>query len=532
MRASNAQGRAAQSDHDESAPEPHNECLAPLPPPGGLRDLLAAYQWFLNEASSKRRPVLRLPGAGSERFAADHVRRAVAELERRYAAATALSDRPLSQPSAACVRVQQFADSLPPAPSRWVLVGLAAAVLVLTRVVIALVDALVARSGTSVASAAAALSPRSDVLGNVTARPGADTAGPLVNAISKLSELSPGNVGDVVDTILHGSSLVTALVLAAFGAASFLILTPYATAARRVRALRHGATPRHRFRQSHSAARERPTVRERERAVFDDAGIAAPADSLVDLAWQVCLALPLAVAAIAAWIVFLDAPFLTHAGPTGVRGVVVLTHERSWIAAVAAVIAGTIAALWLAWLGACVVARRAGDSRTRILKGVRFAIAGVAALILVMGLLAVPDRRFPAVVVRADTIHAQELLGTRELAVRYVCDEEPCVLGRARLFVPTAHSDTPVLVRPLTISLIGNGGERQIVSAKERAQLSIEGVKLPRGPIHAMVMHLLPAQARQVRYGLRHGASPLYLEAVDRRGNGTAIFADLTLSDR
>ena len=506
-----------------------------IPPAAAVLELLACYQALLDAAASRGWRGWRAVGASAERVAADHVRRALAALERRYAANAALAGEATPETRDARERAKQQSQSLAPGPSRWTLLVLGGTMLVLVRVLIAALDVLVGRYGPPVPQAASVMrpGPHGELFG---ANPGSltpdsDAAAPLVDAVSRVSDLSLGNVASTVDLLLASNVLVTMLVALVFGAAGYLVLRPFATAARRFRVLRHGdrvpGPPR--FTTERGAARHL-RVDEREEAVFATAGIASPPDPWADLAARLCLAVPLLVAGLAGWVLFLDAPFVTFAGETEIEGVVALTHDRWPLLAFAAALTATAATLWLVRLGHALGRRRAGEFAVGLSRGSALtALAALVALTGAFGLLALRDRRFPNVLARADPITTKQL-HHRFFEMSYACDEW-CTLSGPRIFVQGTGA---AVIGPLALefSEIPTLGE-SFMSDEERSSLTEEGVSLPRRDGEPVNVLLSPAQARQLARSLSPGEeAALFFTVSDPYGNRAAGAVMLTRSER
>jgi hypothetical protein len=389
-----------------------------VPDPDALRRLLATYQRLI-EAAGARRSIVAL---GTERFAIEHVRQALSALERRFNAHAALSDNGAPETEDSRERVRQSLASLPPPQSRLRVLLLTALVLVVARPVVGLAGDV---------SWAAVLGRESrQVSGGGTA----EATQELANAITRVSDLSFGNLSRAVDIVLITNLLTTSVVALVFGAAAYLVLRPLAGGAIAFRMLHTGTQSRWPWYRS-----EPVRVRDDESAVFDAAGMRAPGDPKLDLAVKACIAVPLLLTAVAWWELFLSAEISGHGSNSFYqvfdddRALAVEVLQRDPVDFVIAVVLGLYAALRLSWLGA-EWARRGATSRARAVS----AIAAVGGLALVFGLLSLRDTKPPSIVLLSPPITpvasdpfaiapAKERPAARVLAV---CDE-PCTISHA-----------------------------------------------------------------------------------------------------
>ena len=389
-----------------------------VPDPDALRRLLATYQRLI-EAAGARRSIVAL---GTERFAVEHARQALSALERRFNAHAALSDDGAPETEDSRERVRQSLASLPPPQSRLRVLLLTALVLVVARPVVGLAGDV---------SWAAVLGRESrQVSGGGTA----EATQELANAITRVSDLSFGNVSRAVDIVLITNLLTTSVVALVFGAAAYLVLRPLAGGAIAFGMLHTGKQSRWPWYRS-----EPVRVRDDESAVFDAAGMRAPGDPKLDLAVKACIAVPLLLTAVAWWGLFLSAEISGHGSNSFTyvfdddRALTADVLHRDPVDFTIAVVLGIYAALRLSWLGA-EWARRGATSRARAVS----AIAAVGGLALVFGLLSLRDTKPPSIVLLSSPVtpaasdpFAIDPAKARPAAtVLAVCDEH-CTIAKA-----------------------------------------------------------------------------------------------------
>ena len=398
-----------------------------LPDSARVGELLAAYQALLDEVTHARHaaPLPRRMWAWTtQRFAIEHVRQSLGVLERRYRARRAIagpSDSAVPDPGD---RVTDLAASLPPSPSPLRFVWLAVGVLVLARIALAFAQAIlpsVIESG----------DPSSGEAGQVT--------DPVVRVVDQLGAPDPGNLGEIASTVLSTDLLVTGTALLILGVAAYGVLRPLASGAIALQVLcgvHRGLRRRSLYRDERQDA-DRLQIRQTERAVFDPAGIAAPAYPHTDLIAKACLAAPLLVFAAGLWSTFLAGEVVDAGGVGGAREGGPIPWSLSYASVGRrldqAAFAAAFAAIAVARLGWLALEYRRSEL-VRLPPGVAeprrswlgtFA-AGMGVVVAGFALMAAIDRRPPSTAVLTTAI-TDRALDRAELRLLYSCNE-PCTM--------------------------------------------------------------------------------------------------------
>jgi hypothetical protein len=409
-----------------------------VPDADALRRLLGSYQQLIDAAGARRSVI----AVGTERFAVEHVRRALAMLERRYNAHAAMSDSGAPDTAESRERIRQFLASLAPPPSRVRALLLTALVLVVARPVGALAGEI----------SWAELLQRTYANGAGGDQRSATVA--LVDAFSRVSDLSLGNLGRAVDVVLSTSLLTTSVVALVFGAAAYLVLRPLASGAIAFRFVRTGARSRWPWYRGAS----QPRLREDEAAVFDASGLRTPADPRLDIAVKACLAAPLLLLAIAWWGLFLSAEISNWGRVLFIspidddRSLSITIVERHPVDAAIAVTLGVYAALRLSWLAAEFRRRR-----TPLRDHAVAAVAALGILVATFALMSLRDTKDPSVVALASPItyvaswladpEVEPAAGQQAVTVWLACDE-PCAVEHAWLRDDSGERAGEVVARP------------------------------------------------------------------------------------
>lgn len=435
-------------------PTEGTEGMPKLLDPHAVHRLLKAYQALLEHVAQPRRSqqlVRRLRTWGTSHFAVESVRAGLATLERHHNAYAALAAQPDPSAADSRARIQQFAASLPSAPSRLRPLWFAAGVLVFARVLFPL------------------LGDHAPVfLGTSESTEGKD----LADAAARVADLNLGNISELTDMLLHSSIFTTAYVVLTFGIAAYLVLRPLAGGAISFRTLRHGRSGGRRavFYEDERRFAERLRLAEREAEVFGAAGLDPPPDPRVDFIVKACLALPFLFVAAANWEDFLS----TGLNGSGVlptadgNDVAFAIRSRDDQLALIAVLLGGLVVLRLTWLALALrqVSLNATNASLSGAFWARRALASLAALAVFLaafGLGARRDNAAPAAWIETAPLtaaHVRRILscgsgnGCLPLRVWYACDE-PCRVREVRflqlpkkLIQPLMYGETPKLAPP------------------------------------------------------------------------------------
>ena len=327
------------TDKDERLPASSDATSWPaVPSPDAVVGLLRAYQRLIDEATRDHGWLKR----GTPGFAVEHVRRGLITLQRRYGAHAALSDHRAPADEIARERVNEFAAALPPASSRWRTVGLAAAIFILARLLLAVFD-----------------------------EAGDAATDPLADAVSRVSSLSPDNVGDAVDAILHADLLTIWVVAMMFGTAAYIVLRPLANGWSSSRMLRLGAaSTASRWYAAERSQAARLRVSDHESQVFEPCRMRVPEGLPFDLVVKACIAAPLLIGAFAYWEAFLTG--CCEGSPVGDAAdggyFAYVNMSRAGYDGALALVLGAGAAARVAWLAVQARARRSNAPTPRPLR--------------------------------------------------------------------------------------------------------------------------------------------------------------------